>query len=52
MAYELKDNSGSIFPNNRKESQNHADWQGSIKIDGKEYWIYGKVREPQNAQVF
>lgn len=39
MAYEPRDGSGSMFPNNRKEKDTHADWQGSFMIDGKEYWI-------------
>lgn len=41
MAYELKEGQGSVFPNDRKESDSHADWRGSIKIDGKEYWLNG-----------
>jgi hypothetical protein len=39
MAYEQKDNSGSIFKNDRKESANHPDAKGSCMIDGVEYWI-------------
>lgn len=41
LAYELKDGQGSMFPNERKEADTHADWRGTIKIDGKEYWVNG-----------
>ena len=39
MAYETKDNSGSIFANDKKESANHPDGKGSAMIDGVEYWV-------------
>jgi hypothetical protein len=39
MAYEVKDNTGSMFANDRKESANHPDGKGSAMIDGVEYWI-------------
>ena len=39
MAYEPKDNSGSIFANDKKESENHPDGKGSCMIDGVEYWV-------------
>lgn len=39
MAYEKKDNSGSLFQNDRKESANHPDGKGSAMIDGVEYWV-------------
>lgn len=39
MAYEVKDNTGSMFANDRKESANHPDGKGSAMIDGVEYWV-------------
>ena len=39
VAYDQKDNSGSIFANDRKESENHPDGKGSCMIDGVEYWV-------------
>lgn len=47
MAYETKDNSGSVFPNEKKEKDSHPDWQGSCVIDGVEYWVseWNKVAE-------
>jgi hypothetical protein len=39
MAYEQRDNSGSMFKNNRKENDRQADMTGSIMVDGAEYWL-------------
>jgi len=44
MAYEQRDNSGSVFKNDRKEKDSHPDRQGTCMIDGKEYWISGWVK--------
>jgi hypothetical protein len=41
MAYEVKDNSGSLFQNKDKKTDNHPDYSGSIRIDGKDYWLSG-----------
>lgn len=39
MAYEQRDNSGSVFKNNRRERETQANLTGSALIDGKEYWV-------------
>ena len=39
MAYELRDNSGSFFDNDRKEKETHPDFNGSAMIDGVQYWV-------------
>jgi hypothetical protein len=39
MAYEQKDNSGSLFRNERKTTQNHPDFTGSVKVGGVDYWL-------------
>jgi hypothetical protein len=41
MAYEMKDNSGSLFQNDKKDKETSPDYKGSLKIDGVEYWISG-----------
>lgn len=39
MAYEQRDNSGSMFKNDRRTNDKQADMTGSVMIEGKEYWI-------------
>jgi len=38
MSYD-NTNTGVLFTNQRKESPKHPDWQGSINIEGREYWL-------------
>lgn len=45
MAYEQKDNSGALFRNDRKESENHPDYKGDAKISGTAYWVSGWINE-------
>lgn len=49
MAYQQQDNSGSIFVNDKKETANHPDRQGSALIDGVEYWVSGWLKKTQNG---
>lgn len=39
MAYETKPNSGSLFPNKRKEKESHPDLTGTLDVEGQQYWI-------------
>ena len=36
MAFEQKQNSGALFKNNKKETEKHADYNGSLNVDGTE----------------
>jgi len=37
--YTPKDNSGSIFKNDKKEQESQPDGKGSALIEGVEYWV-------------
>ena len=39
MAYQQKENSGSLFQNDKKEKDTHPDSKGSAIIGGVEYWV-------------
>jgi uncharacterized protein (DUF736 family) len=41
MSYEQKDNSGALFQNKEKRSENSPDYSGSIRIEGHDWWISG-----------
>ena len=41
MAYEQKDNTGSLFQNKEKRSENFPDYSGSLRIDGVDWRVSG-----------
>lgn len=44
MAYD-NNNTGFLARNDKKESDKHPDFRGSITVDGAEYWLSGWVRQ-------
>ena len=45
MAYEMKEGSASLFKNNKKVSENHPDYTGSIMLQGKEHYLSAWIKE-------
>lgn len=41
-------NSGALFKNDRKTADTHADWNGSVNVEGVEYWVNGWVKEKKS----
>lgn len=52
MAYEQKNNSGSLFKNDRKEQPSHPDYKGSVMVDGVEMWVSAWVKEGNGKKFF
>ena len=53
MAYEMKEGSASLFKNNRKTSDNHPDYTGSIMLEnGKEHYLSAWVKEGAKGKFF
>lgn len=49
MAYEQKDNSGSLFKNDKKTTDTHPNARGSAKIGGIEYWVSAWTKKDKNG---
>jgi hypothetical protein len=52
MAYIPKEGSGSLFKNDRKATENHPDYTGSIMVNGKDYWLSAWVKEGTKGKFF
>lgn len=39
-----RDNSGVLFKNDRKESENHPDYRGGMTVNGVEYYLSAWIR--------
>lgn len=52
MSYELREGSGSLFKNDKKEKESHPAYRGDIMIEGKAYWLSAWVKEGKNGKFF
>jgi hypothetical protein len=52
MAFEVRDNSGSLFRNERKDKDSHPDYTGNGMIDGKGYWFSAWIKKDRNGKSF
>ncbi len=50
MAYEIKENSGSLFVNDKREKDTQPTHKGDAKIDGKLYWVSAWYKETKSGQ--
>lgn len=52
MPYETRDNSGSLFVNDKKEKDSHPDRSGKAMIGGVEYYVSGWLKESAGGKKF
>jgi hypothetical protein len=45
-------NKGVLFKNKDKQTDNHPDYNGSINIDGVEYWLSSWVNTDKNGNKY
>jgi len=52
MAYERKNNTGSLFKNDKITSEKSPQYKGTVLIDGVEYWQSAWVKETKDNRKF
>ena len=49
MAYQHRENSGSLFVNDRREKDTHPHARGSAVIGGVEYWVSAWTKQTDDG---
>lgn len=45
-------NTGGLFKNDKKETDNHPDYKGSCFVDGIEYWLSSWINTDKNGNKY
>ncbi len=52
MAYEQRDLTGSLFKNDRKESEAHPDYKGSALLNGVDHFVDAWINTANNGTKY
>lgn len=52
MPYELKDDRGNLFRNDKKKKENSPDWSGKIKMNGQEFYLSAWEKKTKKGDTF
>ena len=45
-------NSGALFKNKDKKTDNHPDYRGSINVNGQEFWISSWLKTAKSGEKY
>ena len=45
-------NSGALFKNDKKETEKHPDYKGSVNVGGTEYWLSAWIKTSKQGAKF
>jgi hypothetical protein len=51
-SFQRKQNSGALFRNQKKQQPQHADFSGTLDVNGVQYWIDAWTRESKCGTKF
>ena len=52
MAYEQRENTGSLFRNDKKQQFNHPDYKGQCLVNGVEMWLSAWLKDTKDGRKF
>lgn len=52
MAYEMRENTGTLFKNEDKDEDTHADYQGEALVGGTLYWFNAWIKTGKSGKKF
>ena len=52
MSEYSNENSGALFKNDKKEQENHSDYNGTLNAGGTEYWINGWIKKSKAGKSY
>ena len=47
-----KTNTGALFKQDKQGNENWSDYQGSLNVEGKEYWLNAWIKTSKKGQKF
>lgn len=45
-------NRGSLFKNDKKETETHSDYKGQINVNGEEFWLNAWIKTSKQGTKF
>jgi hypothetical protein len=50
--FEQKDGQGALFKNEKKEKPSHADYTGSITVEGQQFYLNGWIKKSPAGRTY